>query len=171
MSIVGELYELGRGVSKNDREAAHWYRKGSEAGANAAMLHLGRLQAEGRGIEKNETAARDLFRKAAETQSVEHVWKAAVSVISDPDFGLHQKPYQTATLMLLTLAAGSSQHRDRLIADAAKIPVPVRMAVQSQLKSAGHYKGVIDGHFGPVTKKSLETWAATQQSTGRRAGN
>jgi TPR repeat protein len=166
MTFVGEMYELGRGVAKNEKQAADWYRKGSEAGAPTAMLHLGRQYAEGRGVHKSEGAARELFRKAATAENVEHVMRKAVAMIGDAEFGLLHQPDQTATLMLLTLAAESPKHREHLVAYASKLPVSVRMAVQKRLKNAGVYRGNVDGNFGSTTKVALEAYAS--QRSARR---
>jgi TPR repeat protein len=166
MTFVGEMYEFGRGVAKNEKQAADWYRKGSEAGAPTAMLQLGRQYAEGRGIHKSEGAARELFRKAATAESVEYVVRKAVAIIGDAEFGLLHQPDHTATLMLLTLAAESPTHREHLVAHASKLPVSVRVAVQKRLKSAGVYRGNVDGNFGSTTKVALDAYAS--QRSARR---
>jgi uncharacterized protein len=162
MSFVGEMYELGQGVAKNEKRAAEWYRKGSEAGAPTAMLHLGRQYAEGRGVSKSEGHARELFRKAATAENAEYVWRKAVAMIIDPEFGLLHHPDQTATLMFLTLASESQMHREYLIAHASEVPIPVRMAVQKRLKNAGVYRGNIDGNFASTTKVALQAYASRQ---------
>jgi len=170
MTWLGEMYELGQGISKNEREAATWYYKGNEAGAETAMLHLGRLQAEGRGFVKNEAEARELFQKAANSEFVEHVWRSAVSMIDSPDFGLLHPPYNTAALMLLTLAE-RPKYRERLVSKANKVPQAVRVAVQKRLKQAGHYRGTLNGTFGSDTMVALNAWATSQagESTGTTA--
>jgi hypothetical protein len=88
-------------------------------------------------------------------------------MIDSPEFGLLRRPDQTATLLLLTLAE-APKYRERLVADAGKIPAPVRIAVQKRLKQAGHYRGPLNGTFAPPTKAALEAWATSQQGSGRR---
>jgi TPR repeat protein len=160
MVWLGEMYELGRAVSKSEKEAAVWYGKAIEAGYDPAIPFLGRLYAEGRGVAKNETEARTLFRKAAQSEDVEAVWRNVTWLFAHPEFGLLSPPHQTATLMLLTLAEAPTYH-ERIFADADKLPAAVRIAFQRRLRSAGHFKGKVNGTFAADTKVALEAWAAS----------
>jgi hypothetical protein len=87
-------------------------------------------------------------------------------MIADPEFGLLHQPDQTATLMLLTFAVESSEHRVRLVAHASELPISVRIAVQKRLKNAGVYRGNVDGNFGSTIKVALEAYSR-QQSVRR----
>ncbi len=71
MRHLGAMYENGRGVRKDDREAARWYRKGAEAGCAEAMNSLGDMYANGRGVERDEKAAVRWYRKGAEAGCAE----------------------------------------------------------------------------------------------------
>jgi hypothetical protein len=62
--------------------------------------------------------------------------------------------------MLLTLAEAPTYH-ERIFADADKLPAAVRVAVQRRLRSAGHFKGMVNGTFAADTKAALEAWAAS----------
>ena len=159
MVWLGEMYELGQAVAKSEKDAAVWYGKAIEAGYDPAIPFLGRLYAEGRGVAKNETEARALFRKVAQSEYVEAVWRNVTWLFAHPEFGLLSPPYQTATLMLLTLAEAPT-YRERIFADADKLPPAVRVAVQKRLRSAGHFKGMVNGTFAANTKAALEAWAA-----------
>jgi TPR repeat protein len=167
MGSVGEMHEAGQGVAKKDEKAAAaWYLKASDAGWTPALLSLGRLHAEGRGTQKNEAEARALFHKAAKAEGAASVWANVLWLFERPELGLDRRPPQTATLMLLALAE-DPRHRERLLADAAKIPQAVRVALQRQLKTSGHYTGPVSGTFDPATKAALEAWAARPQGTAR----
>jgi TPR repeat protein len=51
------MYENGRGIPNNDREAARWYRKAAEQGNSWAQQKLGSLYREGRGVTQNAVNA------------------------------------------------------------------------------------------------------------------
>src|SRR5579864_882074 len=48
-NVLGILYSEGRGVPKNDAEAARWFRKAAEQGHAHACFNLGRAYQFGRG--------------------------------------------------------------------------------------------------------------------------
>src|ERR1700677_3510804 len=58
--------EQGKGVPKNETEAAKWYRKAAEQNHSGAQNNLGLLYEHGRGVEKDEKEAARWYRKAAE---------------------------------------------------------------------------------------------------------
>jgi TPR repeat protein len=60
------MYRDGRGVAKDETEAARLFRKAADAGNAIAMNSLGGMYRDGRGVAKDETEAVRLFRKAAE---------------------------------------------------------------------------------------------------------
>jgi TPR repeat protein len=62
---LGTMYEEGRGVERNDREAAKWYRKAAEKLSKEAQFRLGMMYKEGRGVEKDQTQAWKWLVKAA----------------------------------------------------------------------------------------------------------
>jgi hypothetical protein len=66
MENLAALYASGRGVAKNDAEAARWYRKAAEKGSSTAMSKLGDMYAQGRGVAKNDAEAARWYRWAAE---------------------------------------------------------------------------------------------------------
>ena len=63
---LGSCYDNGRGVEKNNFEAAKWYRKSAEQGNVNAQLNLGCCYL----AEENAREAMKWFRKAAEQGSV-----------------------------------------------------------------------------------------------------
>ena len=65
------MYANGRGVEKDETEAAIWYRKAAEQGNATAQLMLGSMYANGRGVKKHKLAAIKWYRKAAEQGNVE----------------------------------------------------------------------------------------------------
>ncbi|WP_025322791.1 tetratricopeptide repeat protein [Deferrisoma camini] len=51
--VLGALYENGRGVIQDFREAAGWYRRAAENGEADAMLRLGLMAEAGRGMDRD----------------------------------------------------------------------------------------------------------------------
>jgi len=68
---LGLMYDLGKGVLKNDVKAMHWYRLAAEQGIVEAQYAIGSMYAHGDGIPKDIVEAIRWFRKAAEQG---HVW-------------------------------------------------------------------------------------------------
>jgi len=60
------MYFSGRGVARDDAEAASWYRKAAEQGLAVAQNNLGRMYELGRGVERDKDKAALWYRKAAE---------------------------------------------------------------------------------------------------------
>lgn len=68
---VGLLFDLGRGVAKDERRAAEWYRRAAEQGHRVAQLTLGTSYDNGIGVSKDERLAYAWLRRAAEQGSDE----------------------------------------------------------------------------------------------------
>ena len=66
MTKLGVMYENGRGVPRNDAQAASWYRKAANAGDARGMSSLGFLYMNGRGVPRNDAQAVSWSRKAAD---------------------------------------------------------------------------------------------------------
>lgn len=66
MLLCGLAFDWGIGVTKNEADAAHWYRAAAEAGNSVAMVNLGIMYAEGRGFAKNDITAARWFLDAAQ---------------------------------------------------------------------------------------------------------
>lgn len=62
---MGLLCEMGRGVPKDDVEAAHWYLKAAEQGVVEAQTALGFMYSAGQGVAKDTAKAMTWYRSAA----------------------------------------------------------------------------------------------------------
>ncbi len=62
---VGEMYEKGRGVERDPRQAFSWYSKSSQKGNMKAEYKLGMAYLNGTGIRKNDRKAYDWLRKSS----------------------------------------------------------------------------------------------------------
>lgn len=60
------MYDLGKGVEKDEAEAARWYRMAAERGNAVAQIYLGWSYCNGRGVAKDEAEAMRWFRRAAD---------------------------------------------------------------------------------------------------------
>ena len=63
---LGNMYDEGLGVVKNQAAALRWYRASAEQGYVKAQYNLGRAFALGSGVAQSDVAAFDWFRKAAQ---------------------------------------------------------------------------------------------------------
>jgi TPR repeat protein len=63
---LGMMYSDGRGVARDDAEAAKWYRKAAEQGNAGAQFSLGYLYSTGEGVPLDSVESAKWFRKAAE---------------------------------------------------------------------------------------------------------
>lgn len=63
---LGLAYDLGRGVSKNQNEAASWYRKAAEQNEAAAQNSLGSMFQYGEGVAQDNAEAVRWYQKAAD---------------------------------------------------------------------------------------------------------
>jgi uncharacterized protein len=63
---IGRMYEKGLGTTRDDAQAAHWYRASSDAGYPPAQIALANLYDQGRGVPQDFGAALELFLEAAE---------------------------------------------------------------------------------------------------------
>jgi uncharacterized protein len=65
MTLLGELYAQGFGVSRDDNKAAEWYRLAAERGDREAMFQLAMFRLGGRAGAANRQEAADLLARAA----------------------------------------------------------------------------------------------------------
>ena len=63
---LGWMYDFGKGVPKNDKEAVKWYRKAAEQGDAEAQTNLGYMFSNGEGVPVDDKEAAKWYRKAAE---------------------------------------------------------------------------------------------------------
>lgn len=69
MNNLGNLYQNGRGVEKNELEGLRWYQKAADAGLIIASLNIGAAYQNGLGVSKDAAKAAGLYRQAAQAGS------------------------------------------------------------------------------------------------------
>ena len=65
-NLMGILFSEGRGVAKNDSEAARWFRKAADQGHGHACFNLGRAYQFGDGVQQSNQEAARWYRRVAE---------------------------------------------------------------------------------------------------------
>jgi hypothetical protein len=65
MLQLGEDYRDGQDVTKDEKEAARWFRMAALSGNTSGMVFLGAMYSMGEGVEKNDQEAAQWFEKAA----------------------------------------------------------------------------------------------------------
>jgi hypothetical protein len=63
---LGDMYDNGQGVPRNDAEAIKWYRKAAEQGDAVAQFNLGIMYTKGEGVPQNDGEAAHWYRRAAD---------------------------------------------------------------------------------------------------------
>jgi uncharacterized protein len=83
---IGELYQSGQGIAKDDVEAVRWYRKAADKGDAKAQSNLGSMYFSGHGgLKKDEKEALKWFKKAAAQGDVSgQLSLAAMYIAKDP---------------------------------------------------------------------------------------
>jgi TPR repeat protein len=152
-------YNLDNAVGgpKNLAEANRWYRKAAEAGSPLSMFNLGVQYRDGDGLEKNHREAYNWFSKAAANGNT-----AALYSLAQANFmgwGVAKNSSKAAGFMLRALKAGYQFAIKQMTTNANAWDVTFRRELQRQMKQEGVYAGVIDGQFGPATKRAIEALA------------
>jgi len=63
---LGMMYDFGRGVKQDFKEAVKWYRKAAEQGDAYGQLYLGLMYGLGRGVEQDFKECANWYQKAAD---------------------------------------------------------------------------------------------------------
>jgi TPR repeat protein len=64
-TLIGQIFENGLGVAKDEIKAAEWYAKGAALGDMHAQFRLGVMLIEGRGVKQDRQKAASFFELAA----------------------------------------------------------------------------------------------------------
>ncbi|WP_244060851.1 tetratricopeptide repeat protein, partial [Aeromonas caviae] len=59
---LGSMYELGKGVPQDDKQAVTWYHKAAEQGNAEAQFNLGVMYAKGQGVPQDYKQAAVWYR-------------------------------------------------------------------------------------------------------------
>lgn len=101
---LGVLYGKGQGVEKNDKMAAHWFKKAADQGFDIAQFNLGVRYHKGLGVKQDDRQAVELFRKAAEQGHVEATYNLGAMYMNG--FGVPQDYTQAMKWFLMAAEHG-----------------------------------------------------------------
>ncbi len=153
MDLAVALIE-GRGIDKNVPRAYALLRKASESGSPRATYDLAYVTSEGRG--GNPADAAGLFRKAGDDGYPEGYRAAAV--LLDEGRGVPKDPKGAAEDLLRGVSDDSGESLSDLSGKAQRWSPETIKVVQSRLKAARYYSGLIDGRSGPGIEPALKQW-------------
>jgi len=109
---IGGAYENGKGVARDDRRAAEWYRKSAEQGNGQAQYSLGAMYAEGRGVERNRDEAIRWYKKAASHGVAGAMYRVAIAYYNGE--GVEENLGLACTWLLAAQKSGDPQAQDAL---------------------------------------------------------
>ena len=77
MFFLGIMYDEGKGVPQDARQAVHWYQQAAEQGHASAMFNLGRMYANGDGVPQDYVQAYAWYNVAGTDNRIQEAAKAA----------------------------------------------------------------------------------------------
>lgn len=183
---LGRMYENGTGVTQDLAEAVRLYRIAIDGDYSLAMSAMGYMYRDGRGVPENDEKAYGLFQRASNLNDTEgdreagwmkysgegtakdliggivQIEKAAKArdglalVYLGWIYEVEERVYDSekaARYYYDGLTQGEDWPTTREIKDWDRA---VAKALQRKLKSAGHYKGAIDGLMGPGSLRAMK---------------
>lgn len=125
MRNVGHLYEHGRGVAADPKEAAAWYRKAAEDGFSRAQANLANLYLKGEGVAQDDREAALWFHKAALQGHA--VAQYNLGAMYESGRGVERDPARALGWLMLAAKAGHPQAQEavaKVMADPAPDGIP-----------------------------------------------
>lgn len=98
---LGLMYQRGRGVFKNLRQAARWYQRAADQGDAGAQLALGAMYQTGSGVPQDYDTAASFYRKAMRGGSARAAYRLAMMHRA----GVARAPDEELELRYLRVAA------------------------------------------------------------------
>ncbi len=112
MNNLGMLYDTGKGVPLDSKEALMWFRKSAEVGHAGGMSNLGRMLEQGRGTSRHVDTAAAWFRKAADLGQVDAQYN--LGVLYERGEGVLKNDKHAAAWYSMAAAHGQVQAQARL---------------------------------------------------------
>jgi uncharacterized protein len=109
---IGHLYETGKGIAADPKEAASWYRKAAEAGLGRAQANLANLYLKGQGVPHDDREAAQWFHRAAVNGHV--VSQYNLGVLYETGRGVERDTARALGWLHLAAKAGHPQAQEAL---------------------------------------------------------
>lgn len=158
MVLLAKAYDDGLGIPKNPREQVRWLREAAGRGsveARRALIWEARFD-----------SARQLTLRDSVTEQVAlyNDQLGSVSIQDFIGFGAQGRmrdfqPRRVAEAVMEGYRlAPAGLGDDRMVPLMRRIPQELRREIEAVLKEAGHYKGEVEGYFGPEARAALGAW-------------
>lgn len=155
MSQLGAKYAYGIGTPKDDQKAVSWYKKAASKGNSRAMNSLGFMYSVGRGTSKDLRQAASWFTKAATLGNLSASFNLARAYARGN--GVERDDKTAAQYMIKTLRGRHPTAVKQMTGNAKAWSIAFRQELQRQMKTQGHYTGLINGKFGPDTSRAIKS--------------
>ena len=109
---LGQAYEDGKGVPRDDDRAAEWFRRSAEQDYAQAENSLGVMYAQGRGVQPDRAEAVRWYRQAAKHGLPEALYNIAISYYNGE--GVEANLNDAATWMMVASRRGDAQATEAL---------------------------------------------------------
>ena len=151
---LGQLYERGTGVAKDDARALELYTAAADQEFSDAVNDLGFLHYQGAlGLTPDPVKALTFFERAADLRNPQAMYNYAALI--DDGLVAGKGAEDAGRYLYDALRTGApnvlkvlSEHSETFSAD-------TRKALQGKLSEYKFYDGAIDGDFGPGTQRSI----------------
>ena len=144
----------GKGVEKNVARATALLRSASQGGSAIATYDLGVLAQQG--VAGKPADALELFRQSARLGDPRGYLASAI--LLDEGRSVQKDPDGAAEELLRGVAADDGAAFNQLTARASSWSPETIRAVQTRLRGAGYYAGLVDGRGGPPLGPALKQW-------------
>lgn len=151
---LGQLYEMGLGVSQDQARAIQLYQAAADQEFADALNDLGFMHFQGGlGVPRDQAKALDLFERAARQRHPEAMYNYAALI--DDKMVPGRGPEQAGELLYRALRSGNKAVFEQLTTRPNMFSADTRKALQRRLSENNLYAGAIDGAFGPGTQRSI----------------
>ncbi len=153
---LGQLYEIGLGVEQDVEKAVDLYKTAASVDFADAINDLGFLYFQGGlGIVRDPAKALTFFERAANLRHPQAMYNYAALI--DDGLVAGKGPLEAGDFLYQSLRAGSAEVYELLRDRPTMFKLETRQALQSKLSQNAFYSGVIDGDFGPATRRGLRS--------------
>jgi len=124
------MYDEGKGIPQNEKQAVAWYRRASDQGLAQAQNNPGLMYMTGRGVKTNNSSALKLFQLSAE-QGYEQ-GQFNLGVMYDEGWGVDKNPVQ-AYVWLSRAAINGGADADARLRNVTKKMTPEQIAAARKM--------------------------------------